>query len=429
MVHSFAIISLGCPKNTVDSEVLKGGLLQAGWEFREEPAEAGAVIINTCGFIRSSKEESIETILETMKLKESGVQKVVVMGCMSQRYFEQIKAEIPEVDGLFGVDSQAEVIGFLAGRQNACPDLETSRHLLTPRHFAYLKIAEGCENSCSFCAIPLIRGRQRSRPVDSLLREAEFLHSQGVRELILIAQDTTRYGSDLPGKVNLNLLLNELLSARLFPWVRLMYANPDFWRDSLSDTIAKYPEFCPYIDIPVQHASPRILKLMNRSADPQRLRNTLHNIRRHRPDVALRTSIMVGFPSETKADFDELLNFVEAVRFERLGVFTYSCEEGTDAEKFDDNVAAEEKERRREVLMQIQWDIAQAFARSKIGARIPVLIEEQSGRDYLGRSPFDAPEIDCVVRVKGPQPLQIGQFCDVIVTGVDELDLLAEVSR
>jgi len=429
MVHSFTIISLGCPKNTVDSEILKGGLLQAGWEFREEPAEAEAVIINTCGFIRSSKEESIETILETLKLKKSGGRKVIVMGCLSQRYFEQIKSEIPEIDGLFGVDSQAEVIGFLTGKSGACPDLETSRHLLTPRHFAYLKLAEGCDNSCSFCAIPLIRGRQRSRPVDSLLHEAEFLKSQGVQELILIAQDTTRYGRDLPGKVNLDLLLNELLAARLFPWVRLMYANPDFWRASLSETLAKYPEFCPYIDIPVQHASPRILTLMNRGAEPQRLRKTLRNIRHQRPEVALRTSIMVGFPSETEADFDELLNFVEEVRFERLGVFTYSCEEGTAAEKSDDNVPVEEKERRREVLMQIQWDIAQAFARSKIGARIPVLIEEQSGSDYLGRSPWDAPEIDCIVHVKCAQPLPIGQFCDATVTGVTELDLIAEAGR
>jgi len=429
MMRSFAIISLGCPKNTVDSEILKGGLIQAGMECQSNPAEAEAVIINTCGFIRSSKEESIETILETLKLKKTGVRKVVVMGCLSQRYYKQIKSEIPEIDGLFGVDSQAEVIGFLTGRKSVCPDLETSRHLLTPRHFAYLKLAEGCENSCTFCAIPLIRGRQRSRPLDSLLREAEFLKTQGVKELILIAQDTTRYGSDLPGKVNLELLLKELLSARLFPWVRLMYANPDFWRAGLSNIIAKYPEFCPYIDIPVQHASPRILKLMNRGADPQRLRKTLQNIRQNRPEVALRTSIMVGFPSETETDFDELLNFIEEIRFERLGVFTYSCEEGTRAEKLDDSVPPEEKDRRQEILMQIQWDIAQTFARSKAGARIPVLIEEHSGGEYLGRSPWDAPEIDCVVHVKSAGPLPLGQFCEVTVTGIDELDLVAEVSR
>ncbi|HQE96208.1 MAG TPA: radical SAM protein, partial [Candidatus Marinimicrobia bacterium] len=257
-VRSFAIISLGCPKNTVDSEILKGGLMQAGMEFKADPAEADAVIINTCGFIQPAKEESIETILETLRLKKTGVKKVVVMGCLSQRYYAQIKAEIPEIDGLFGVESQSEVIRFLTGSQNIGPDLETIRQLMTPRHFAYLKIAEGCDNSCSFCAIPLIRGRQRSRSIESLLREAEYLNSQGVKELILIAQDTTRYGSDLPGRVSLKTLLEELLAARLFPWLRLMYVNPDFWRDDLNHILAQHPEFCPYIDIPIQHASPRL---------------------------------------------------------------------------------------------------------------------------------------------------------------------------
>lgn len=425
-IHSFAIISLGCPKNTVDSEILKGGLLRAGMDYMEEPADAEAVIINTCGFIRSSKEESIEIILETLKLKMTNVKKVVVMGCLTQRYYRQIKDEIPEIDGLFGVDSQAEVIGFLTGRPGACPDLETGRHLLTPHHSAYLKIAEGCENSCSFCAIPLIRGRQRSRSIDSLLREADFLRGQGVRELILIAQDTTRFGSDLSERKTLNDLLEELLSARLFPWVRLMYANPDFWRDGLTEIIAKYPEFCPYIDIPVQHASPRILKLMNRGADPQRLKTTLQNIRRSRPDVALRTSIMVGFPAESEADFDELLNFVEEIRFERLGVFTYSAEEGTTAAGFPDDVPPGEKEHRQEILMQIQWDIAQTFARSKIGQRIKVLVESQTGSDYFARSVWDAPEIDCSVRIKSRTALPIGDFCEVTVTGIEDLDMIAE---
>ncbi|HNZ36963.1 MAG: 30S ribosomal protein S12 methylthiotransferase RimO [Candidatus Marinimicrobia bacterium] len=427
-VRSFAIISLGCPKNTVDSEILKGGLMQAGMEFKADPAEADAVIINTCGFIQPAKEESIETILEILRLKKTGVKKVVVMGCLSQRYYAQIKAEIPEIDGLFGVESQSEVIRFLNGSQNICPDLETIRQLMTPRHFAYLKIAEGCDNSCSFCAIPLIRGRQRSRSIESLLREAEYLNSQGVKELILIAQDTTRYGSDLPGKVSLKTLLEELLAARLFPWLRLMYANPDFWRDDLNHILAQHPEFCPYIDIPIQHASPRLLKLMNRGANPKRLQATLQNIRRHRPDVALRTSVMVGFPSETEADFEELLNFIEEIRFERLGVFTYSAEEGTVAEKFDDDIPEPEKERRRDLLMQIQWDIGEDFARSKIGQKITVLIEEQDGDEYIARSVWDAPEIDCNVRVKSPRILSIGDFYEVTIIGVENLDLRAETN-
>ncbi|HPA99285.1 MAG TPA: 30S ribosomal protein S12 methylthiotransferase RimO [Candidatus Marinimicrobia bacterium] len=427
-VRSFAIISLGCPKNTVDSEILKGGLMQAGMEFKADPAEADAVIINTCGFIQPAKEESIETILETLRLKKTGVKKVVVMGCLSQRYYAQIKAEIPEIDGLFGVESQSEVIRFLTGSQNICPDLETIRQLMTPRHFAYLKIAEGCDNSCSFCAIPLIRGRQRSRSIESLLREAEYLKSQGVKELILIAQDTTRYGSDLPGKVSLKTLLEELLAARLFPWLRLMYANPDFWRDDLNHILAQHPEFCPYIDIPIQHASPRLLKLMNRGANPKRLKATLRNIRRYRPDVALRTSVMVGFPSETEAEFEELLNFIEEIRFERLGVFTYSAEEDTVAEKFDDDIPEPEKERRRDLLMQIQWEIGEDFARRKIGQKITVLIEEQDGDEYIARSVWDAPEIDCNVRVKSPRILSIGDFYEVTIIGVENLDLRAETN-
>ncbi|HRU45576.1 MAG TPA: 30S ribosomal protein S12 methylthiotransferase RimO [Candidatus Marinimicrobia bacterium] len=427
-VRSFAIISLGCPKNTVDSEILKGGLMQAGMEFKADPAEADAVIINTCGFIQPAKEESIETILETLRLKKTGVKKVVVIGCLSQRYYAQLKAEIPEIDGLFGVESHSEVIRFLTGSQNICLDLETIRQLMTARHFAYLKIAEGCDNSCSFCAIPLIRGRQRSRSIESLLREAEYLKSQGIKELILIAQDTTRYGSDLPGKVSLKTLLEELLAARLFPWLRLMYANPDFWRDDLNHILAQHPEFCPYIDIPIQHASPRLLKLMNRGANPKRLKATLRNIRRYRPDVALRTSVMVGFPSETETEFEELLNFIEEIRFERLGVFTYSAEEGTVAEKFDDDIPEPEKERRRDLLMQIQWDIGEDFARSKIGQKITVLIEEQDGDEYIARSVWDAPEIDCNVRVKSPRILSIGDFYEVTIIGVENLDLRAETN-
>ena len=425
LTRSFSIISLGCPKNTVDSEILKGGLLQAGLEYKDDPQKADAVIVNTCGFIRPAKEESIETILDTLKLKKDGTRKVVVMGCLSQRYFKQIQTAIPEIDGLFGIDSQAEVIKFLTGKESACPDLETGRRLLTPRHYAYLKIAEGCDNSCSFCAIPLIRGRQRSRPIDSLLREAEFLANQGVKELILIAQDTTRYGSDLAGKITLTTLLNELLSARLFPWLRLMYANPDFWHNDLNEVLTRFPEFCPYIDIPVQHASPRILKMMKRGANPTRIKKTLQSIRRHRPGVALRTSIMVGFPAENEADFEELLNFVEEIRFERLGVFTYSAEEDTDAAKLPDDVPAEEKERRREILTQIQWNIAQAFASSKIGQQVTVLIEEQIGSAYLARSVWDAPEIDCTVKVESSKYLTIGDFYNVTVTGVEDLDLVA----
>jgi len=425
---SFSIISLGCPKNTVDSEVLKGYLEKLCCNYLQEPEDADIIIINTCGFIDSAKEESVETILETLELKKTDPgKKILLTGCLSQRYPEQLRTELPEVDGIFGIDSWDKVIENIIETSEPCEDVEKIRSLLTPGHFAYLKIAEGCDNSCSFCSIPLIRGPQKSRSVDSLLREAEYLSQKGVQELILIAQDLTRYGSDLPAKPDLFTLLQELLSMKMFPWVRLLYGNPDFWNPKLNALFQKYPELCPYLDIPVQHASPRILKLMERGYDIRKVKRKLLRLRRDVPTIALRTSVMVGFPSESDDDFNMLLDFIEDVRFERLGVFTYSQEEDTKAAELPDNISPEEKERRKDVIMQLQWSIAQEFAESKINQTIDVIIEENAGEYFSGRSRWDAPEIDGFVRVRSEKALEIGKFYKVKIDSAEGLDLVGTV--
>lgn len=424
----FSIISLGCPKNTVDSEVLMGYLKSFRMSYDPQPDNADVIIINTCGFIESSREESVETILETLELKKNNPgKKVIVMGCLSQRYPEQLRFELPELDGIFGVTATDSIVKSILNISESCDDVERIRDLLTPEHTAYLKIAEGCDNQCSFCSIPLIRGKQQSRSIDSLMREASYLKEKGVRELILIAQDLTRYGSDLEPKMDLNSLLDELLSAKIFPWVRLLYTNPDFWNNKINRLFQKYPELCPYLDIPIQHASPRILKLMERGNDIERIKQKLLQLRKDVPEIALRTSVMVGFPSENPEDFNELLDFIEDVRFERLGVFNYSQEENTRAATLPDDVPEAEKEHRKDVIMQLQWAIAREFAESKINQTIDVIVEENKSEHALGRSRWDAPEIDGIVHLESEKTLEIGQIYSAVVKAVDGIDLIAHV--
>ncbi|RKY62228.1 MAG: 30S ribosomal protein S12 methylthiotransferase RimO [Candidatus Neomarinimicrobiota bacterium] len=426
---SFSIISLGCPKNTVDSEVLKGYLESHRMNYEQEPENADVIIINTCGFIESAREESIETILETLEMKKDDPgKKVYAIGCLTQRYPEQLRLEIPDLDGVFGVDSTDRIVNKIVPAADSCSDVERVRSLLTPGHTAFLKIAEGCDNKCSFCSIPLMRGTQRSRSIDSLLNEANYLREKGARELILIAQDLTRYGSDLSPSVNLELFLEELLSARLFPWVRLLYANPDFWNGKTNRLFNEYPELCPYLDIPIQHASPRILKRMERGSDVERMAKKLVQLRKDVPGIALRTTVMVGFPSETEEDFAMLLDFIEKIRFERLGVFTYSREEETAAYRFSDDVPEREKERRKELIMQLQWDIGREFAESKIGQTIDVIIEGKDENGYVGRSRWDAPEIDGVVRIESDRDLSIGDICSAEVFDTVDIDLTARIT-
>lgn len=424
---SFSIISLGCPKNTVDSEVLRGELERAGWQFKVRPAKVDYLLINTCGFIQPAKEESLETILQTLAWQKSGkVGKVIVMGCLTQRYFQAIKQELPEIDQIFGVNAQAEILQYLLGSQMACPDFTRSRRLLTPSHTAYLKIAEGCDNTCSFCAIPAIRGKQKSQPVARLLAEAEYLASLGVKELIIIAQDTTRYGSDLRPPETLYGLLETLLKARLFPWVRLMYANPAFWQSRLNRLFVQYQELCPYLDMPIQHASDRLLRMMRRGITRSAMRQIFTRLRQEVPEIALRSAVIVGYPSESGQEFTELLEFLEEIRFARLGVFTYSAEEGTLAAEMSDDVSPEEKAERQEKIEQLQFNIAHEFAAGLVGKALPVIVEKKVGKkEYLGRSRYDAPEVDCSVVIESSQSLSVGEIYPVEIQAVDDLDLRA----
>ena len=425
---TFLITSLGCPKNTVDSEILKGGLINSGFIYADNPESAEVIIINTCGFIELAREESIDTILDAIMLKKKGnVKKVLVIGCMSQRYGEELRKEFPEVDGIYGVESQGAIVKELSGKNVKLCGVEEIRSIMTPEHYAYLKIAEGCDNACSFCSIPFMRGKQKSRSIKSIIEESIYLHNKGVKELILIAQDLTRYGTDIPTKITLVDVLEELLSLNLFHWVRIMYSNPDFWTTKLNDLFGKYPNLCPYIDIPIQHASDRILELMNRGRSCEEIRHILKSIRSDVPNVALRTSMIVGFPSETEDDFNELLDFVEEVKFERLGVFTYSEEEGTSAEKFENNVPEEEKEQRNDIVMAIQYDISGEFAMSKVGEQLEILVESKDDSGYIGRTVWDAPEIDCFVRVHSEKALEVGEFYKVKIDSVEGIDLVGKV--
>ncbi len=425
---SFGIVSLGCPKNTVDSEVLKGGLIKAGFVFNEVPEEAEVLIVNTCGFIGDAKEESIDTIMEAINLKNNGnVKKIIATGCLTERYTTELQKELVEVDRIFGVDSQDEIIRYLSDNRSHLDDIENIRKLITPDYSAYLKIAEGCDNKCSFCSIPIMRGSQISRSFESILSEAEYLQSIGVKEVILTAQDLTRYGTDLFGKRKLFELLDELLKRKYFHWVRIMYSNPDFWNSEIVGLFRKYPELCTYIDLPIQHASDRILKLMNRGKKQSEIWDIIKNLRDNVPNIALRTSVMVGFPTESEKDFDELLDFIGQVRFDRLGVFTYSEEEGTEAESLKDNISQEEKDRRQEMIMELQYDISSEFAQSKIDQDVEILIEGKNEDKYFGRSIWDAPEVDCSVEVSSEKELKTGEFYKMKVTGTNEFDLIGTI--
>jgi ribosomal protein S12 methylthiotransferase len=427
-MKKYTIISLGCPKNTVDSEVLKGSLDRAGFVHIDDPEAADVIIINTCGFIKDAKEESIETIFEAVNLKNDDDSKIVIaMGCLTQRYEDELIKEMPEVDAVFGIDSQYDIVKYLTKERFTKPDLATVRELITPPYQAYLKIAEGCDNKCAFCAIPGIRGPQRSRKIDDILREAAYLQEKGVKEVVLTAQDLTRYGSDNYGSLKLYDLVEELLKGEFFPWLRIMYTNPDFWDPKLPDLFNKYDGLCKYIDMPVQHSSDRILKLMNRGKKSAEIKKIITEIREKVPEIAVRTSIITGFPTESEDDFNGLLDFVEEMRFERLGVFTYSEEEDTEAAKLKDDVPEKVKERRQELLMETQYDIATEFAASKIGKTVDVLIEKKENDHYVGRTMWDAPEVDCFAVVNSDRELMPGQFYKITVTKNINMDIVGKI--
>lgn len=417
------VVTMGCAKNVVDSERLMAQLRLSDVELAPSVDAADVALINTCGFIQSAKEESLEAILQHVRRKSRGrLKKVFAMGCLTERYLEDLRKEIPEVDRFFGSHQMKEVLEALGAEFRE--DLLGERLLTTPSHTAYLKISEGCDHPCSFCAIPLMRGKHTSRPVDALLDEARRLAAEGVKELVVIGQDTTLYGIDLGGKRLLGDLLARLADLPGIEWVRLMYAYPAKFPLEVLDVIAQHPRICKYLDLPLQHVSDRVLISMRRGMSRRALLELVDTIRRRVPGIALRTTMITGYPAEGEKEFEELVAFVRQARFERLGVFLYSHEEGTAAYPLGDPVPFEEKERRRAVLMEAQKEISEERNASLIGRTLRVLIERDEGEQYAGRTEQDAPEIDNEVFVRSGEPLSAGTFCDVEIVDAYEYDIV-----
>lgn len=422
------VVTLGCSKNVVDSEHVMAQLRGGGYELAHDSndGDAGTVIINTCGFIGDAKEESINTILEFAQAKERGtIDRLFVIGCLSERYATELREEIPEVDEYFGARNIYEVLGALGVGYD--PSLATNRRLSTPPHYAYLKISEGCNWNCSYCAIPLIRGRHKSVPMEELLEEAAKLAKGGVKELIVVAQDTTYYGVDLYGERKLAELLRGLAGIDGIEWIRLHYTYPTGFPDDVIEVMRDEPKICKYIDIPLQHISDSVLSGMKRNITKRQTEELIARLRREIPDIAIRTTMLVGFPGETEGDVEELLGFIAAQRFERLGVFPYSEEEGTPSAKLGDNVLPEEKERRVERVMELQNNISAAANVSKTGKRATVLVDRREGEYYVARSQYDSPEVDqeILIPVSGRR-LKPGDFIEVRITGAEDYDLYAE---
>ena len=424
------MVSLGCSKNLVDSEVLMAQLTANDFQVSfEKDADADIVVINTCGFIKDAKQESIDTILQHVRAKERGqVKKLYVMGCLAERYMKDLKKEIPDVDQYFGVNSIKEIISSIGGNYKA--DLVGERQLTTPSHYAYLKISEGCNRNCTFCAIPMMRGKHISKPVDEIIKEANNLAAKGVKELILIAQDLTYYGIDLYKKNQFAYLLENLSEVKGIEWIRLHYAYPAGFPEDAIKVIRQKSNICKYIDMPVQHINNRILALMQRGHSREQTIQLLQKIRQEIPDVALRTTIIVGFPGETQQEFDELLDFISIYKFDRLGVFMYSPEEGTKAYKLPDNVPDEVKKERMEKIMDVQQSISLKLNIGKVDKVFQTIIDRQEGEYYIGRTEFDSPEIDNEVLISSNnKDLLIGNFYPVKVSKADYFDLFGTVSQ
>ncbi len=422
------VVTLGCSKNLVDSEVLLAQLKGNGLEATHEAArdDANVVVINTCGFIENAKQESIDTILRYADAKEEGLlEKLYVTGCLSQRYQDQLKDEIPEVDAWFGTRDLARLLKVL--NANYKHELVGERILTNPAHYAYLKISEGCDRPCSFCAIPLMRGEHRSRPIEELVLEAAKLARQGTRELLLIAQDSTYYGLDLYRKRNLADLLKRLSDVEGIDWIRLHYAFPAGFPLDVLDVIAERPNICNYLDIPLQHGSSRMLKIMRRGTTREKTEELLSAIRTRIPDIALRTTLIAGHPGETEDDFLEMVTFIEKWRFDRLGVFNYSHEENTHSYTMDDDVPNEIKQQRADAIMEIQQNISLELNQGKIGNVMKVMVDRKENGNYVGRTEFDSPEVDNEVIISGSAYLRVGDFVDVKVTAASEFDLTGHI--
>lgn len=420
------VITLGCSKNLVDSEKILGQLSTNRFTLSHDASgPSDIVIINTCGFINDAKEESVNMILEYVEAKKKGlVEEVLVTGCLSQRYRQELPVEIPEADAWFGAGEPDELFRYL---QQKYDPARTTRVVTTPAHYAYLKVAEGCDRSCSFCAIPMIRGSFQSRPVESLVEEARELASQGVKELLLVAQDLSYYGLDLQKKHLLAPLLQELSEIDGIEWIRLHYAYPQNFPHDVIPLMAANPKICRYLDIPLQHINDRILKAMRRGHDKKSTLALLEKFRQQIPGVALRTTMMVGFPGETNEEFEELLDFVRLARFERLGVFTYSPEEGTTAYTLGDTVPEKVKQLRADRLMSLQAEISATLNEQKVGKRFRVLIDRQEGGYFAARTEFDSPEVDNEVMVEPGPGVEPGCFADVMITSATDFELFAKI--
>ena len=422
------IITLGCSKNMVDSEVLSGQLIANDIDVVHENAKKdhNIVIVNTCGFIEKAKEESINTILEQVELKKKGrLDKVYVTGCLSERYKNNLEEEVPEVDAFFGtMELQGMLKQFNADYK---ADLIGERLLYTPQHYAYIKISEGCNRTCSFCAIPLMRGQHVSRPIESLVDEAKRLVDRGVKEVMLIAQELTYYGLDIYKKRELPKLLHALADVKGLEWIRLHYAYPSKFPIEIIDAIKERDNICNYLDMPLQHAANNMLKAMKRQITREEMENLIHEIRYRIPDICLRTTLIAGFPGETRDDVEELKIFLQKMRFDRVGIFTYSHEEGTSAHKLIDNIPAEEKEERAQEIMEVQQGISLEKNMEKVGKTLKVLIDKKEAGRYLGRTEFDSVEVDNEVIIESKKKLTPGEFVNVKITKAYDYDIEGEV--
>ena len=425
------VITLGCAKNRVDSEHIAAQLAVAGYEivFDSDRTDAKVVVINTCGFIGDAKQESIDTILNAVNAKNEGlIERLFVIGCLSERYADELRAEIPEVDDYFGARDLSGVVEALGAEYDVA---STARELSTPKHYAYLKISEGCNWRCGYCAIPGIRGKHTSVPMEQLLAEAEELVAKGVKEIMVIAQDTTYYGVDLYGKRCLAELLEKLCRIEGLGWIRLHYAYPTDFPQEVIDTMAREPKICKYLDIPLQHISDNQLSLMHRRHTKAEAIDLLARLRKVMPDMAIRTTMLVGYPNESAEDFAELCDFVREQKFERLGVFPYSEEEGTfSAEKLTDNVPERVKNYRAEEIMRIQADISLEKNNQRIGRVERVIVDERRGEYYIARSQYDSPEVDEEIYIEASgKRLFRGRFYNVRITDADQYDLFAEIVK
>ena len=441
MEYKVGMISLGCPKNQVDAEHMLALIDAAGCEIVDYVDGCDVVIVNTCGFIDDAKKEAIENILDMVELKKEGIiSKIIVTGCLAQRYKDEIVTEIPEVDAVVGIGANGDIVQTIEEVMSGVDTiekyppridlpLEGQRILTTPQYWAYLKIGEGCSNRCTYCTIPSIRGNMRSRSMENVIEEAKQLAESGVKELILIAQDTTSYGLDLYGELKLPELLNELCKIDSIEWIRLLYCYPDRITDELIETMKKQEKIVNYIDLPLQHADDKILKAMNRRGDQAMIRNVIEKLRTEIPDVVIRTTFIVGFPGEGEDEFENLAVFVNEIEFDRLGVFTFSAQEGTPAYDMENQVEEDVKTRRGEIIMQDQYSIMEEKNNEKIGKTYKVIVEDYDGYSdsYTGRTYMDAPEIDGLVRFTSDRDLDIGDFAEVEIFDVEDYDLIGEV--